>query len=106
MKKHRKLIIVGDSAFAQVAYEFFTHDSEYEVVAFSVERNYEEGKALRPAGRIFRRFGETLPASKTLRLRRNRFHADQQVENKALSRGESEGLCSSFLHQFKRPRTC
>ncbi len=40
MKKHRKLIIVGDSAFAQVAYEFFTHDSEYEVVAFSVERNY------------------------------------------------------------------
>lgn len=40
MDKTRKLIIVGDSVFAQVAYEFFAHDSEYEVVAFSVEREY------------------------------------------------------------------
>jgi sugar O-acyltransferase (sialic acid O-acetyltransferase NeuD family) len=40
MQKHRKLIIVGDSAFAEIAYEYFTHDSEYEVVAFSVEREY------------------------------------------------------------------
>lgn len=38
--KTKKLIIVGDSAFAEVAYEYFTHDSEYEVVAFSVERPY------------------------------------------------------------------
>lgn len=38
-KKHR-LIIVGDSAFAEVAYEYFTHESEYEVVAFSVEKEY------------------------------------------------------------------
>jgi sugar O-acyltransferase (sialic acid O-acetyltransferase NeuD family) len=35
-----KLIIVGDSAFAEIAYEYFTHDSEYEVVAFSVERSF------------------------------------------------------------------
>ncbi len=35
-----KLIIVGDSLFAEVAYEYFTHDSEYEVVAFSVERGF------------------------------------------------------------------
>ena len=40
MGKERRLIIVGDSVFAQVAYEFFTHDSVYEVVAFSVEREY------------------------------------------------------------------
>lgn len=40
MSKSRKLIIVGDSAFAQVAYEYFTYDSEYEVVAFSVEQNF------------------------------------------------------------------
>ena len=40
MNKERKLIIVGDSVFAQVAYEFFTHDSAYEVVAFCVERAY------------------------------------------------------------------
>jgi sugar O-acyltransferase (sialic acid O-acetyltransferase NeuD family) len=33
-------VIVGDSAFAEIAYEYFTHDSEYDVVAFSVERDY------------------------------------------------------------------
>ena len=33
MEKKHKLIIVGDSAFAEIAYEYFTHDSEYEVVA-------------------------------------------------------------------------
>ena len=38
--KTKKLIIVGDSAFAEVAYECFTHDSAYEVVAFAVERAY------------------------------------------------------------------
>ena len=36
----RNLIIVGDSAFAEVAYEYFTHDSPYRVVAFAVEREF------------------------------------------------------------------
>ena len=36
----RNLIIVGDSAFAEVAYEYFTHDSPYDVVAFAVEREF------------------------------------------------------------------
>lgn len=40
MTKTRKLVIVGDSAFAEVAYEYFTHDSTYEVVAFAVEAAY------------------------------------------------------------------
>jgi len=40
MKKSKKIIIVGDSAFAEIAYEYFTYDSEYEVVAFSVESEY------------------------------------------------------------------
>lgn len=35
-----KLVIVGDSAFAEVAYEYFTVDSNYEVVAFTVESAY------------------------------------------------------------------
>jgi sugar O-acyltransferase (sialic acid O-acetyltransferase NeuD family) len=39
-KKKRKLIIVGDSAFAEVAYEYFTHDSDFDVVAFAVERAF------------------------------------------------------------------
>jgi sugar O-acyltransferase (sialic acid O-acetyltransferase NeuD family) len=36
----RPLVIVGASAFAQIAYEYFTHDSPYDVVAFSVEQAY------------------------------------------------------------------
>ena len=38
--KDRRLILLGDSAFAEVAFEYFTHDSQYEVVAFAVEREY------------------------------------------------------------------
>jgi sugar O-acyltransferase (sialic acid O-acetyltransferase NeuD family) len=46
MEKTKKLVIVGDSAFAEVAYEYFTHDSEYEVVGFSVESAYLKKKEL------------------------------------------------------------
>jgi sugar O-acyltransferase (sialic acid O-acetyltransferase NeuD family) len=67
MPKNRKLIIVGDSAFAEIAFEYFTHDSDYEVVAFSVERDYlrrnqllglpvvgfEDLEALYPPGQYF-----------------------------------------------------
>jgi sugar O-acyltransferase (sialic acid O-acetyltransferase NeuD family) len=34
------LVIVGDSAFAEIAHEYFTHDSDYRVVGFSVDREY------------------------------------------------------------------
>jgi sugar O-acyltransferase (sialic acid O-acetyltransferase NeuD family) len=40
MKKSKKLILFGDSAFAEIAYEYFTHDSEYEVVAFTVSKAF------------------------------------------------------------------
>ena len=33
-----KLMLVGDGEFAEIAYEYFTHDSEFEVVGFAVER--------------------------------------------------------------------
>jgi len=46
MEKQHKLIIVGDSAFAEVAYEYFTYDSTYEVVAFSVESTYVKRSSL------------------------------------------------------------
>jgi sugar O-acyltransferase (sialic acid O-acetyltransferase NeuD family) len=36
----RKLVIVGDGEFAEIAYEYFTHDSPYTVVAFAVERQF------------------------------------------------------------------
>jgi len=35
-----KIVIVGAGETAEIAYEYFTHDSEHEVVAFSVERAY------------------------------------------------------------------
>ena len=34
------LVIVGAGEFAQIACEYFEHDSDYEVVAFSVERSF------------------------------------------------------------------
>jgi sugar O-acyltransferase (sialic acid O-acetyltransferase NeuD family) len=40
MGKQRNLILIGDSAFAEIAYEYFQHDSDYEVVAFCVEREF------------------------------------------------------------------
>jgi sugar O-acyltransferase (sialic acid O-acetyltransferase NeuD family) len=38
--KTSKLFIIGDGAFAEVAFEYFTVDTEHEVVAFAVERTY------------------------------------------------------------------
>ena len=38
MKK--KLIIVGNSSFADIAFEYFQEGNEYEVIAFSVEENF------------------------------------------------------------------
>jgi sugar O-acyltransferase (sialic acid O-acetyltransferase NeuD family) len=42
-RKERKLVLVGDRVFAEIAHEYFTHDSDYEVVAFSVESAYMHG---------------------------------------------------------------
>jgi sugar O-acyltransferase (sialic acid O-acetyltransferase NeuD family) len=36
----RRLVIGGASAIAEVAYELFAHDSDYDVVAFTVDRDY------------------------------------------------------------------
>jgi sugar O-acyltransferase (sialic acid O-acetyltransferase NeuD family) len=36
----RKLVIIGDSDFAQIAYHYFNDDTEYEVVGFSVEKEF------------------------------------------------------------------
>ena len=36
----KPLIIVGNTAFAEIAFEYFTHDSSFTVVAFSVEREW------------------------------------------------------------------
>lgn len=38
--KDKKLVIVGAGEFAEIAYEYFSYDSNYEVVAFAVEEQY------------------------------------------------------------------
>jgi sugar O-acyltransferase (sialic acid O-acetyltransferase NeuD family) len=43
---NRQLVIVGDSAFAEIAHEYFTHDSEYDVAGFAVERDYLQRDSL------------------------------------------------------------
>ena len=40
MLKAKKLVLFGDSAFAEIAFEYFTFDSEYEVVAFTVSQEF------------------------------------------------------------------
>ena len=39
-------MIVGAGEFAEIAYEYFTHDSPYEVAAFSVEKGFMTKKKL------------------------------------------------------------
>lgn len=45
-EKNRKLVLVGDSAFAEIAYEYFSADSNYEVMAFSVEQAFLKKETL------------------------------------------------------------
>jgi sugar O-acyltransferase (sialic acid O-acetyltransferase NeuD family) len=42
MEDAQRIVIVGDGETAELAYEYFTHDSPHEVVAFSVERAYRK----------------------------------------------------------------
>ena len=46
MTKSKQLIIVGAGETAIMAYEYFTHDSPYEVVAFTVSRRFIKKKKL------------------------------------------------------------
>lgn len=46
MKKSKKLIIFGTGETALMAYEYFTHDSAYDIVAFTVERKFISKKRI------------------------------------------------------------
>jgi len=43
MNKSKKLVIYGIGETADIAYEYFTHDSDYKVVAFTVDKEYMAG---------------------------------------------------------------
>ena len=45
-KTKKKLIIIGAGEFAEIAYEYFMHDSIYIVVAFSIEQDYIKNSEL------------------------------------------------------------
>ena len=42
----KKLVILRDSAFAEIGYEYFHHDSEYTVSAFAISREYIKRETL------------------------------------------------------------
>lgn len=42
MNKDKKLLIVGAGEFAEIAYEYFMTDSEYEIIGFAVEKQYRD----------------------------------------------------------------
>ena len=42
----RKLVLAGDSKLAEMAFEYFSGDSPYEVVAFAVEEDFRERESL------------------------------------------------------------
>jgi len=42
----KKLILLGDSLFAEIAYEYFSDDSDYEVVGFALEKAYIHRESL------------------------------------------------------------
>ena len=46
MDDPQKLIIVGEGEFGEIAYDYFTYDSPYDVVAFSAEKEYINKKTL------------------------------------------------------------
>jgi sugar O-acyltransferase (sialic acid O-acetyltransferase NeuD family) len=46
MKKEKDIVIFGDSAFAEIAYEYFEHDSPYRVKAFTINREFMKRDSL------------------------------------------------------------
>lgn len=58
-------MIVGDGEFAEIAYEYFTYDSDYEVAAFAVEEKYKKKERLLGLPVIeFERLEELYPKDK------------------------------------------
>lgn len=63
MEKTKKLVIIGAGEFGEIAYEYFSDDSEYEVVGFAVESKYRDINELRGLPVIdFERIKEIFPA--------------------------------------------
>lgn len=44
--KIERIVVAGDSPIAEVAFEYFTHDSPYEVAAFTVDKDFMKNDTL------------------------------------------------------------
>ncbi len=42
MSEKQKIVVIGDGETAELAYEYFTHDSPHEVIGFAVEAAYKK----------------------------------------------------------------
>ena len=63
MEKHDKVVVFGLGSFAQVARVYLDCDSPYEVVAFTVDRAFMQGRECRRvAGSAVRGRGKKVPA--------------------------------------------
>lgn len=94
MEEHPKLIIIGDGETAEIAYEYFTYDSPYEVTAFSVETAYLKKKQLfglpvvplEELEHIYdRKTHRAFVAVSYAQLNRVRQHLYREVKNKGFS---------------------
>ncbi|WP_058534420.1 acetyltransferase [Legionella saoudiensis] len=91
MEKNKKLVIVGAGELASIAYEYFTYDSNYEVVGFSVEKDYLKettlyGKPVVAFEELTQHFSPdtheafvAIPASQLNRLRTRLYQAVKQL---------------------------
>lgn len=104
MEKSKKLIIVGSGEFAEIAYEYFSYDSPYEVIGFAVEKEFKKENEL--MGRPVIEFEsiqeiyspkeyETFVAISYIKLNRVRTRLFQECKNKGYH-------CASFIspHSF------
>ena len=63
--KNKKLIIFGLSSFAEIAHEYFSEDSDYEVVAFTASKSFiKENKFLGKPVEPFESIEKKFPPSK------------------------------------------
>ena len=106
MGKDRKLVIVGDSAFAEIAYEYFTHDSPLRGrrlrgrSAHYLKRDSLFGLPVVP----FEELASRYPPDDARRLCRDRLHAAQPPADAARRRRQGRGLRAGQLRQPARLR--
>lgn len=46
LRKSRKIVLIGSGEFGEIAHEYFTYDSDYEVMGFAVEDKYLKESSL------------------------------------------------------------